>query len=197
MRCKGTPGAGALHIDAMAWHGIVSSQARGHDAAMSNVLKDPQAEAMARRLGMQAHPEGGWYRETHRSSTILHSETHGQRAAFTSILYLLEHPAVSRLHRLDAEELWNWHAGAALNVYVLWPDGQCVTHRLGPAPTQSFQVVVPAGCWFGAEVEGPGVWSLVGCVVAPGFEFRAFELADRAALLRAYPDARSIVERLT
>jgi predicted cupin superfamily sugar epimerase len=164
---------------------------------MSNVLKNPEADALVRRLALLPHPEGGWYRETHRSPVSIHSEKHGLRAAFTSILYLLEHPAVSRLHRIDAEELWNWHAGTALSVHVLAPDGKRKTHRLGPGPSEVFQSVVPAGCWFGAEVEAPGAWSLVGCVVAPGFEFRTLQMAERQQLLTEFPGERSIIERLT
>lgn len=152
---------------------------------------------MVRRLALLPHPEGGWYLETHRSSTSIHTRIHGQRAAFTSILYLLEHPSVSRLHRIDAEELWNWHAGTALGVHVFSPGGRRETHRLGPGPAEAFQCVVPAGCWFGAEVEAPGAWSLVGCVVAPGFEFHTLQMADRQQLLAEYPDERSIIERLT
>jgi predicted cupin superfamily sugar epimerase len=164
---------------------------------MDTAPRNPQAAALVRRLGLKPHPEGGWYKETHRSPTLVQTVEHGRRAAFTSILYLLEHPAVSRLHRLDAEELWSWHDGAALDVHVFSQGKRRQTHRLGGAPSEAFQIVVPAGCWFGAEVVSPGAFCLVGCVVAPGFEFRTFEIADRARLLTEYPQEIEIVERLT
>jgi len=164
---------------------------------MDTALRNPEAAELVRRLDLQPHPEGGWYKETHRSPTVVRTTEHAQQAAFTSILYLLEHPAVSRLHRLDAEELWNWHGGGTLDVHVLSDGQQRRTHRLGPAPSEAFQIVVPAGCWFGAEVATPGAFCLVGCVVAPGFEFRAFEIADRARLLAEYPHEARLIERLS
>ncbi len=159
--------------------------------------RNPEAAALVRELELAPHPEGGWYKETHRSSQVVQSAKHGERAAFTSILFLLEAPDVSRLHCLDAEELWNWHAGSALDVHILSKQRGRETRRLGAAPEQSFQTVVPADCWFGAEVPVPGQWCLLGCVVAPGFEFSRFELADRAKLLAEFPTESETIQRLT
>ena len=164
---------------------------------MIRLPKSAEASELVHRLALQPHPEGGWYRELHRSDEVVHTSIHGRRAAFTSILFLLEAPEVSRLHRLDAEELWNWHAGSSLAVHVLMADGGCETLHLGQGKEQSFQAVVPAGRWFGAEVACPGGWSLVGCVVAPGFEFSRFELARREKLLSEYPGATDVILRLT
>lgn len=163
---------------------------------MTSEFRNPEAAELVRRLSLQPHPEGGYFREVHRSAQAVRSSEHGERAAFTSILFLLEAPRVSRLHRLDAEELWNWHAGAPLAVQVLSRTG-LETRRLGPGPDACFQTVVPAGAWFGAEVASPNGFSLVGCVVAPGFEFRTFELADRQRLLQEFPLARETILRLT
>jgi hypothetical protein len=164
---------------------------------MSRMPRNPEVAALVRRLALQLHPEGGWYRETHRSAQWIHTPSHGDRAAFTSILYLLERPQVSRLHRLDAEELWNWHAGSPLDIHVLAPGGQSEVHHLGTGAGESFQVVVPAGRWFGAEVASTGEWALVGCVVAPGFEFRKFQMADQGGLLTEFPQAAKTIRRLT
>jgi uncharacterized protein len=167
---------------------------------MSRMPRTPEVAELVRRLSLTPHPEGGWYRETHRSAQLVHSAEHGERAAFTSILFLLEAPQVSRFHRIDAEELWNWHAGSPLDVQVLaegGTGGQRTTHHLGPSADECFQAVVPAGSWFAAEVASPGSWSLVGCVVAPGFEFRRFEMADRKELLANYPLEAETVLRLT
>jgi predicted cupin superfamily sugar epimerase len=165
--------------------------------------RTPEVAELVRRLSLTPHPEGGWYRETHRSAQLVHSPEHGKRAAFTSILFLLEAPRVSRFHRIDAEELWNWHAGSPLHVQVLAQAGQegnagqRTIHRLGPSAEECFQAVVPAGSWFAAELASPGGWSLVGCVVAPGFEFRRFDMADRQELLANYPLEAETVLRLT
>jgi len=167
---------------------------------MNCTPRNPEVAELVRRLSLTPHPEGGWYRETHRSAQLVHSAEHGKRAAFTSILFLLEAPRVSRFHRLDAEELWNWHAGSPLDVQVLAQGGrveQRMTHRLGPSAEQCFQAVVPPGSWFAAEVAAQGQWSLVGCVVAPGFEFRKFEMADRKELLASYPLEAKMILSLT
>jgi uncharacterized protein len=157
----------------------------------------PEAAALVHRLSLVPHPEGGWYAEVHRSAERVRTSVHGERAAFTSILYLLEGRQVSRFHRLDAEELWSWHAGAPLDIHVLTESTAPAVQRLGPSAGESFQIVVPAGSWFGAELVTPGSFCLVGCVVSPGFEFRTFEMADRQALLRQHPGASEAILRLT
>jgi len=156
--------------------------------------QNPTATALAIRLELVPHPEGGWYRETHRSEKLLQTET-GSRCAATSILFLLEHPGISHLHRLDVEELWYWHAGSDLLVQEITPEGNALTHRLGPGG--SFQTAILAGSWFGAELAEPGTWALVGCAVAPGFEFAGFELAQRQKLSNEFPEHADLVRRLS
>ncbi len=151
------------------------------------------ASAMADRLGLVPHPEGGWYRETHRSTDSV--EWRGaRRAASTSILFLLEHPGISRLHRIDAEELWYWHAGSALEIHEIRPDGELLVHRLGP--DAAFQAAIPAGSWFGAKLASEGTWALVGCAVAPGFEFSGFELATATDLFATFPAHEAAIRTL-
>ena len=123
-------------------------------------------------LKLERHPEGGWYRETFRDS----HEIDG-RAASTAIYFLLDVGEVSDWHRVDAVEVWHWHAGAPL-VITTSPNGHDATAvHLGPeiAAGQRPQVVVPAGHWQTAT--SLGAWTLVGCTVAPGFRFEGFELA--------------------
>ena len=124
------------------------------------------------RLGLQPHPEGGWYRETFRDGTP------GGRAASTAIFYLLEAGQESAWHRVsDAVEVWHHYAGGPLRISLAPPDGQADELVLGDDldAGQSPQVVVPAGWWQAARPLGD--WTLAGCTVAPGFEFSAFELA--------------------
>jgi predicted cupin superfamily sugar epimerase len=123
-------------------------------------------------LGMTPHPEGGWYAETFRDAP------QGGRGHSTAIYFLLERGQVSAWHRVrDAAEVWHFHAGAPLALSVHEEGGPVVHHRLGPdlQAGQRPQAVVPANAWQMAESLGD--WTLVGCTVAPGFDFAAFELA--------------------
>ena len=120
-------------------------------------------------LAMQPHPEGGHYVETHAE------RENGGRGALTAIYFLLQEHERSRWHRVDATEVWLWHAGAPLALEVK-DDGGRVLHRLGPslASGERPQAVVPKGAWQAAQ--SFGAWTLVSCVVAPGFSFAGFEL---------------------
>lgn len=134
--------------------------------------RDLEAAAIAAALGMARHPEGGWYAETFRD----HPGPDG-RARSTAIYFLLEAREVSAWHRvLDAAEVWHFHAGAPLELGIA-EDTAVIIHRLGHdiLAGERPQVVVPAGAWQAARSTGP--WTLVGCTVAPGFEFASFELA--------------------
>ena len=132
---------------------------------------DLGAKEIIRLLAMEPHPEGGHYVETYRA------EGDG-RARSTAIYYLLQADEVSAGHRVDAAEHWLWHAGGPLSLTLSPPDGKGATaHTLGPDLRAGHhpQVTVPAAHWQTAE--SLGAWTLVSCVVAPGFEFTGFELA--------------------
>lgn len=149
-------------------------------------------------LDLCPHPEGGYFRETYRSSEeiahgALPARFSGARAFATAIYFLLPGDAFSAFHRIRADELWHFHAGAALTIHLIAPGGDYRALMVGP--DGPFQAVVPAGCWFGAEAAG--AYALVSCTVAPGFDFDDFELADRQALSDAYPQHRALIERLT
>jgi predicted cupin superfamily sugar epimerase len=130
------------------------------------------AADVIRLLGLQPHPEGGHFRETFRD----HRD--GERAASTAIYFLLAAGEVSRWHRIDAAEIWHWYAGAPLELSIAAKHAALVQVRLGAAleSGERPQAVVPAGDWQSAR--SLGAWSLVGCTVAPGFEFSGFELAE-------------------
>jgi hypothetical protein len=130
------------------------------------------AEDIIRLLDLEPHPEGGHFRETFRDCRGPGSG----RAASTAIYFLLRRGERSRWHRVDAAEVWHWYAGDSLLLTVSG-DGGRSTHRLGPdlAAGERPQAVVPAHAW--QQAENLGAFTLVGCTVAPGFEFSAFELA--------------------
>lgn len=166
----------------------------------------PKAEDWIGRLGLEPHPEGGWYRETYRSSGSYDfsgtAPFDGPRAYATSIHYLLERGGRSRLHRIHSDELWYFHAGGPLDVHIFPETGAPSSFTLGPS-TDDGEVLhswVPAGCWFGAAMpDHPGrdPYALVSCVVAPGFDFRDFAFADGAELASRFPAHREIIAALS
>ena len=131
------------------------------------------AEEVARLLGLEPHPEGGFFRETFRDAR----EDASGRAASTAIYYLLRAGEVSAWHRVDAAEAWHFYAGAPLALTVSLDGRDASVHRLGPdlARGERPQLVVPAQWWQSAR--SLGIWTLVGCTVAPGFTFAGFEMA--------------------
>ena len=132
------------------------------------------AEEVIARLGLQPHPEGGHFRETFRAAAFVPDQLRG---ASTAIYFLLKGDERSYWHKIDADEVWHFHAGAPLEL-SLSDDGRQVRHlRLGTDfdVGERPQGVVPRGVWQAAR--SLGNWTLVGCTVAPAFEFSRFELA--------------------
>jgi len=125
------------------------------------------------RLALAPHPEGGYFRETFRDPRVVNG-----RAASTAIYFLIARGERSHWHRIDAVEIWHWYAGAPLALSIA--DGRATrTLQLGPdlAAGAEPQAIVPAGAWQMAETRGD--WTLCGCTVAPGFDFKFFELAPK------------------
>ena len=160
----------------------------------------PDKDRLIARFGLEPHPEGGYFRETYRSTDAVRRHGAGEtRSASTAIYYLLADGAHSAWHRIQSDEVWHFYAGDRLNVYVLEADGTLTTHRLGNAlvdPDAVFQAIVPVGRWFAAQCDDPAGMALVGCTVAPGFEFSEFELASVGDLLDAYPQHRGLSGKL-
>ena len=158
----------------------------------------PAVEDLVHDLDLRPHPEGGFYRETYRAAT----RVDGGRAAATMIYFLLPAGQVSRLHRIDADEGWHHYLGGALEIYELDEariGATALVTRLGKDLLRGEvpQHLVPAGRWFGAAPATGSPYALVGCTVAPAFEFARFELAARDALLARFPAAADVVVRLT
>jgi predicted cupin superfamily sugar epimerase len=156
------------------------------------------------KLRLIAHPEGGYYRQTYRSSMILAkgalpARFTGPRSVSTAIYFLLQGDDFSAFHRLRSDELWHFYAGGPLLVHVIEEDGRYSEIQLGSDAdaAQTPQAVVKAGCWFASRLRNPDSFALVGCTVAPGFDFEDFELAKRSELTRIYPQHRDLIERLT
>jgi len=170
----------------------------------AGITRGQTAEYWIRALGLVPHPEGGHWVQTYRAREEIDasgppSRFGAARPCSTAIYFLLRSGEYSAFHRLKADELWHFYAGGPLTLWIIDEGGELVPRRLGPHHDrgQSFQVAVPARSWFGATVDDPGTFTLVGCTVAPGFDFADFELGDRETLLRLCPQHRAVIERLT
>jgi predicted cupin superfamily sugar epimerase len=155
-------------------------------------------------LQLRRHPEGGWFRETYRSEEVMSHAAlpprfGGDRAFSTAIYFLLDGDDFSALHRLKQDEVFHFYDGSALTLHVIDPLGSYSMVQIGRdlAAGAFPQAVVKAGCLFGAAVSDPRTFALVGCTVAPGFDFADFEMPDRQELLRKLPQHRQVIERLT
>jgi predicted cupin superfamily sugar epimerase len=164
----------------------------------------PTAQTYIDAFQLQAHPEGGFFKETYRSDLMIvvtraDDGTVVHRSASTGIYFLLEEGNFSAFHRIKSDEMWHFYAGQALEVLELRANGELQCTRLGPDILQGevHQHVVGANTWFASRVAAGGVFSLVGCSVAPGFDFADFCLADRDALLASFPQHGRIIAALT
>jgi predicted cupin superfamily sugar epimerase len=155
-------------------------------------------------LDLESHPEGGYYRETYRSDESVPKEGlpdrfDGPRNMAALIYFLLPAESFSALHRIRQDEIWHFYAGDPITLHQIAPDGSYATQTLGRVVTEGQQLhtVVPAETWFGATVDADDGYGLAGSTTAPAFEFADFELADREALVKAFPQHAGVIERLT
>jgi uncharacterized protein len=155
------------------------------------------------KLQLQAHPEGGYFKETYRciesiEDNCLPERFTGARSISTSIYYLLEQADYSGFHKIKSDECWHFYAGGTLLIHVIETTGYYSCIKLGSdiLNGETFQFVVPAGAWFASEPAANVAFSLVGCTVAPGFDFEDFEMANREQLLKEFPQHQDITRRL-
>jgi predicted cupin superfamily sugar epimerase len=159
-----------------------------------------RAREIIDQLGLVPHPERGYYVESYRAGLQLGGLPHGgPRAASTAIYFLItaEQPS-TKLHRLRSDELFHLYEGGPLEVLLLAQGQAPATRRLGLdlAQGERPQLVIPAGTWFGAELAPGAAHCLIGCTVAPGFEFADFELAQGLALSAQFPSAAERIQRM-
>lgn len=150
---------------------------------------------LIKELNLQPHPEGGWYAEMYRSEQTVNG---GIRNLVTSIYFLLTSENVSRFHRIKSDELWYFHQGSTVSVHTLDENGHTV-HKLGNDFSNGEQpyLLVKANTIFGSSLDIPDSFALVSCAVAPGFDFKDFELFTKEELIASYPMHSEIIERLT
>jgi predicted cupin superfamily sugar epimerase len=156
-----------------------------------------------KKLDLIPHPEGGHYNETYRSELMigegcLPDTYEDKRHCSTLIYFLLKDNDKSHFHRLKSDEVWLYHKGGPVHIYILDKQGHLKLKKLGnnPAQNESYQVVIPAGTWFAAELPEDVHMGLLSCMVAPGFDFEDFEMGTQEILLKQYPQYKNVVERL-
>jgi len=161
------------------------------------------AEYWIQHLQLIPHPEGGFYREIYRSNIEadkkgLHYTFNGPRRLCTSIYYLLRSGEFSRFHRLRSDEIWYYHYGSSIKIVIIDQEGHKHVKILGQRAEKAehLQVFVPGGAIFGAELLNNNSFSIMSCLVSPGFEFEDFELFEKEDLLQAYPKHADIIEKL-
>ena len=162
------------------------------------------ADYYIKKLGLQKHPEGGWFKEVYRSSEEISGEQlperfSGKRHHSTSIYFLLSSDTFSAFHRIKSDELWHFYEGSPVTIYMISSEGIYSEITLGRdiESGEVLQCVIPHGVWFGAKVSSADSFCLVGCTVAPGFHVDDFELGKREKLLQMFPQHTKIVNELT
>lgn len=164
----------------------------------------PDGAYWINKLQLTQHVEGGSFREVYRSAltigqSCLPGSFGGERNIATSIYFLLEQGQFSAFHRIASDECWHFHYGDLLLIYEITIAGELIIHKLGADPEEGaqFQTMISAGSWFASVPAEGSEYTLVGCTVAPGFDFADFELADRKQLMYEFPEHAAIIRDLT
>lgn len=165
-------------------------------------MREP--EFYINELGLKKHPEGGWYKEVYRSVETIRKEClperfTGNRYFSTSIYFLLTSDTFSAFHRIKSDEIWHFYDGDAIKIHMIDRSGNYSTLSLGKdiESGEVMQFTVPHSTWFAAEVGKPGSFALVGCTVAPGFDFDDFEIGEKDILLMEFPSSEYIINKYT
>ncbi len=159
------------------------------------------ADEWIKKLRLKIHPEGGYYREVYRSGEYINDlpgRYDGARVFATSIFYLLKGDQYSAFHRLSSDEIWHFYEGCSLTVFIITRKGDLIEKKLGKRVEEgeSFQLVIERDQWFAARPDDPDGYTLAGCAVSPGFDFKDFRIGDQDELLRTYPGHQEIIRSM-
>ena len=162
------------------------------------------AEKIIKKLGLIAHPEGGYYRENYRSNgqispSSLWKGASGSRNYSTGIYFLLKQDQFSAFHKIKQDEMWHHYMGGTLLLHIIDNKGKYTKVKIGKNihKGEYLQYVVPANYWFASEVQDKTSYSLCGCTVSPGFDFKDFEMPSKNVLINKYPLHKDIITKLT
>lgn len=153
-----------------------------------------KAQEYIEQLNLLPHPEGGYYKETYRSSAEV-----GNRNLMTAIYFLITSENISRFHRIKSDEIWFFHDGSPLSVHTLSKEKGHKIQKVGLnlERGESPQLLVPANTIFGSSLDEPNAFSLVSCTVAPGFDFADFELFETDFLIAQFPGNEAVIRRMS
>ncbi|EKD26707.1 MAG: hypothetical protein ACD_79C01052G0002 [uncultured bacterium] len=151
---------------------------------------------LIKKLALKPHPEGGYFKETYRSGNMFNTSW-GKRNSSTAIYYMLIGNDFSCFHRIKSDELWHHYYGCGIIIHEIKKDGKYEKHKLGIEKGFVPQIIIEAKAWFAAELNNKKSFSLAGCTVSPGFDFRDFEISEKENLLSAYPEYKKIIKRFT
>jgi len=163
-----------------------------------------KVEDIIQKLDLKAHPEGGYFTETYRSTGKINKEHlnpgfNGKRNYSTCIYFLLTSDNFSAFHRIKQDEIWHFYDGSPIKLHTISNTGAHEEHPIGNdlAKEEFPQHIVEGGYWFAAEVTEPASYSLVGCTVSPGFSFEDFELAEKNSLISKFPQHKELIKQFT
>ncbi|MBZ9628553.1 cupin domain-containing protein [Psychroflexus sp. CAK1W] len=161
-------------------------------------------EQLIKRLNLQKHPEGGYFKETYRSEitipgSSLPLEFESARSVSTCIYFMLTSDEFSAFHKVNQDEAWHFYTGDTISLHMISPEGYYSNIKIGSdfSSDETPQFIVPAQHWFAAEIENNEGFALVGCTVAPGFDFNDFELAEQEQLQNKFPKHSDLIKKLT
>lgn len=158
------------------------------------------AKFWIKKLKLSQHPEGGYFTNTYKSEKIIELYGYnGTRSTCTAIYYLLTGNQFSSFHIMKSDEIWHFYSGSSLTLHIIDSKGKLNRVVLGPNYNEGerFQVVVKSGCWFAASVNMKHSYSLVGCTVSPGFDYKDWKIGNRKGLKEMYPEHKKIIEKFT
>lgn len=159
-------------------------------------MTNNKADTWIKKLDLEPHPEGGYYKETYRSDVSSSFDGFdGFRNASTAIYFMLMKGNFSAYHRIRSDEMWHFYDGDPVSIFVLDKEGMLKEIKLGLDTERGEfpQALIEAGSWFASTVVAGGDYSLVGCTVSPGFDFQDFEIANREELLNSFPQHRNSI----
>ncbi|MFK7953598.1 MAG: cupin domain-containing protein [Ekhidna sp.] len=163
-----------------------------------------RAEDLIQKLQLQKHPEGGYFKEVYRSNeqiskTGLPNRFAGSKSFGTSIYFMLTSDSFSAFHKINQDETWHFYEGSTIELHMINTEGVHSTVLIGSKLEEDnhFQFTVSGNVWFAAKVIESNNYSLVGCTVAPGFDFDDFSLANRNDLISSFPNCAEIIEQFT
>lgn len=158
------------------------------------------AKLWIKKLKLKLHPEGGYFANTYASDKKIDlSDYDGSRSVCTAIYYLLTGNQFASFHTIKSDEIWHFYSGSSLTLHKMDSTGGIEQILLGPNfdKGERYQVIIKSGCWFAASINDKNSYSLVGCTVSPGFDYRDWKLGNRKKLLEKYPQYRSIIKKYT